>query len=204
MAINSVQVCDNIGSMWGVSVKDYTLNDVQTDLQDLLVAVSKQRANAVEQEVTPLSKRMEARNDLLEKFGNALAELTKLQASFKSDDPGSKDMSGWISSSTVDLLKTLGYSPTTIANISEGDYKDNEKRPDFYYSSADRGYSANKKTIEGMIQSVKSKIDGLNTDAQSDMTRLQSLVDRRDEAYSTATNLMTDVSDTRSNAIRNM
>ena len=55
-----------------------------------------------------------------------------------------------------------------------------------------------------MIQSVKSKIDGLNTDAQSDMTRLQSLVDRRDEAYSTATNLMTDVSDTRSNAIRNM
>lgn len=204
MAINSVQVCDNIGSMWGVSVKDYTLNDVQTDLQDLLVAVSKQRANAVEQEVTPLSKRMEARNDLLEKFGNALAELTKIQASFKSDDPGSKDMSGWISSSTVDLLKTLGYSPTTIANISEGDYKDNEKRPDFYYSSADRGYSANKKTIEGMIQSVKSKIDGLNTDAQSDMTRLQSLVDRRDEAYSTATNLMTDVSDTRSNAIRNM
>ncbi|MGN0891207.1 MAG: hypothetical protein ACI4YA_01100 [Candidatus Spyradenecus sp.] len=204
MAINSVQVCDNIGSMWGVSVKDYKLDGVQTDLQDLLVAVSKQRANAVEQEVTPLSKRMEARNDLLEKFGNALAELTKIQASFKSDDPGSKDMTGWMSSSTASLLKTLGYSPTTISNISEGDYKDNEKRPDFYYSSADGGYSANKKTIEGMIQSVKSKIDGLNTDAQSDMTRLQSLVDRRDEAYSTATNLMTDVSDTRSNAIRNM
>ena len=204
MAINSVQVCDNIGSMWGVSVKDYKLDGVQTDLQDLLVAVSKQRANAVEQEVTPLSKRMEARNDLLEKFGNALAELTKIQASFKSDDPGSKDMNGWISSSTVSLLKTLGYSPQTISNISEGDYKDNEKRPDFYYSSADGGYSANKKTIEGMIQSVKSKIDGLNADAQTDMTRLQSLVDRRDEAYSTATNLMTDVSDTRSNAIRNM
>jgi hypothetical protein len=36
------------------------------------------------------------------------------------------------------------------------------------------------------------------------MSRLQSLVDRRDESYSTATNLMTHVSDTRSNLIRNL
>jgi hypothetical protein len=41
-------------------------------------------------------------------------------------------------------------------------------------------------------------------EAQTDMTRLQSLVDRRDESYSTATNLMTSISDTRSNVIRNM
>ena len=36
------------------------------------------------------------------------------------------------------------------------------------------------------------------------MSRLQSLVDRRDESYSTATNLMTNISDTRSNLIRNL
>jgi hypothetical protein len=36
------------------------------------------------------------------------------------------------------------------------------------------------------------------------MSRLQSLVDRRDESYSTATNLMTAVSDTRANLIRNL
>ena len=36
------------------------------------------------------------------------------------------------------------------------------------------------------------------------MSRLQSLVDRRDESYSTATNLMTAISDTRSNLIRNL
>ena len=41
-------------------------------------------------------------------------------------------------------------------------------------------------------------------EAQTDMTRPQSLVDRRDESYSTATNLMTSISDTRSNVIRNM
>ena len=36
------------------------------------------------------------------------------------------------------------------------------------------------------------------------MSRLQSLVDRRDESYSTATNMMTAISDTRSNLIRNL
>ena len=51
---------------------------------------------------------------------------------------------------------------------------------------------------------VKTKIDGLNNESQTDMSRLQSLVDRRDESYSTATNLMTSISDTRSNLIRNL
>jgi len=58
--------------------------------------------------------------------------------------------------------------------------------------------------VEEWIQRVKSKIDALNNESQTDMSRLQSLVDRRDESYSTATNLMTAVSDTRSNLIRNL
>ena len=61
-----------------------------------------------------------------------------------------------------------------------------------------------KSSVEGMIQSLKSMIDSRNNKAQTDMTRLQSLVDRRDESYSTASNLMTAVSDTRSNLIRNL
>ena len=55
-----------------------------------------------------------------------------------------------------------------------------------------------------MVQRVKSTIDGLNNVAQTDMNRLQSLVDRRDQAYTTATELMTNVSDTRGNLIGNL
>ena len=51
---------------------------------------------------------------------------------------------------------------------------------------------------------MKSKIDALNNEAQKDMTRLESLVNRRDEAFSTASDLMGKIGDTRSNAIRNM
>ena len=79
-------------------------------------------------------------------------------------------------------------------------------RADFYIADwkLEDKYSMNKKTLEGMLSRVKPEIDGVNNEAQTDMTRLQSLVDCRDESYSTATNLMTSIFDTRSNVIRNM
>ena len=68
------------------------------------------------------------------------------------------------------------------------------------------GESMNKLELDAGddVFAVQKKIDGLNNAAQTDMTRLQSLVDRRDESYSTATNLMSAISDTRSNLIRNL
>ena len=61
-----------------------------------------------------------------------------------------------------------------------------------------------KREVEEWIQKCKSKIDGLNNQSQTDMSRLQSLVDRRDESFTTASNLMSAISDTRGNLIRNL
>ena len=207
MAIDMVEI-GNIESRWGVKAGDYsvTLNsktDVM-DFQDLLVKFSKNRAVAVEGEVEPLTERIQQRNKRLEELGEVLSELTKIQTEFESDDAGDRDMHSWMSNKTGAVLESLGYSPSYYAKESDRP-KDNEERADFYKVgwNGDNQYSANKKTIEGMLSRVKSEIDALNNEAQTDMTRLQSLVDRRDESYSTATNLMTSVSDTRSNVIRN-
>ena len=207
MAIDMVEI-GNIESRWGVKAGDYsvTLNsktDVM-DFQDLLVKFSKNRAVAVEGEVEPLTERIQQRNKRLEQLGEVLSELTKIQTEFESDDTGDRDMHSWMSNKTGAVLESLGYSPSYYAKESDRP-KDTEERADFYKVgwNGDNQYSANKKTIEGMLSRVKSEIDALNNEAQTDMTRLQSLVDRRDESYSTATNLMTSVSDTRSNVIRN-
>ena len=112
-----------------------------------------------------------------------------------------------MSDTTGALLRDkLGF-PCTTYNSSGDRPSNSEKRAGFYkanWVTNGSSYSANKMTIEGMIQKVKSTIDGLNNESQTDMSRLQSLVDRRDESYSTATNLMTAISDTRSNLIRNL
>ena len=201
---NSVTLSENWGS---IKFYDYTFVGEKMDFQDLMVAVSEKRAVSVEGEVVPMTTRIRARNAYLDQLGSALSELTKIQASFDSEDSGSKDMSDWMSNTTGELMKRLGFSCHTYSSSS--DRPDDTHRAGFYFagwaSSTDtKCYSANKMTIEGMIQKVKSTIDGLNNAAQTDMTRLQGLVDRRDESYSTATNLMSAISDTRSNLIRNL
>ena len=208
MAIDMVEI-GNIENRWGVKAGDYnvTLNSKtdMMDFQDLLVKFSKNRAVAVEGEVEPLTVRINQRNKRLDELGEVLSELTKIQTEFESDDKGDRDMHSWMSNKTGSVLESLGYSPSYYAKESDRP-KDNEERADFYKVgwNGDNQYSANKKTIEGMLSRVKSEIDALNNEAQTDMTRLQSLIDRRDESYSTATNLMTSVSDTRSNVIRNL
>lgn len=162
---------------WGVGFYDYRIGSKQVDFQDLMVEVAENRAVTVEGEVNPLTARIRARNKDLEILGKALSELTAASATLKSDAAGSDSCSYTFSSDVKARVRLLG-----------GILLDNDT----------------KKWLEYFTQRVKSKIDGLNNESQTDMSRLQSLVDRRDESYSTATNLMSAVSDTRANLIRNL
>ena len=163
---------------WGVGFYDYQIGTKKVDFQDLMVEVAENRAVSVEGEVTPLTTRIRTRNKDLEILGTALSELTAASATLKSDASGDTRCSYDFSDAVAARVKQL-----TGHNLD-----DNET----------------KKWLEYFTQRVKSKIDALNNESQTDMSRLQSLVDRRDESYSTATNLMSAVSDTRSNLIRNL
>ncbi len=181
MAIESIGVStsgyneNSITSRWGIVANEYAIDGARIDLQDLMVLVSKNRAVAVEGEVGPQATRIRKRNEELDELGQALADMTAQQSKF---DPEKKDGEEKFqpSQATKDTLSKFG--------IGVGDY-----------SKAD---------VEGIIQNLKTMIDGRNNEAQLDMSRLQQLVDRRDESYSTATNLMTAISDTRANLIRNL
>ncbi len=168
---------NSISARWGVTAYEYTINGKQVDLQDLMVTVAENRAVAIEGEVAPQATRIRNRNAKLDRYGAALGVMTEYQAKFDDDDKSDARKEAITDADTVALLKELNS-----------------------------GWAANptKAQTEGIIQILKSAIDGMNNEAQLDMSRLQQLVDRRDESYSTATNLMTSISDTRSNLIRNL
>ena len=194
MATISTQDAVTLSQNWGVTFCDYKIGDKQVDFQDLMVAVSENRAVAVEQEVAPLTTRIRIRNSELETLGSLLAIFSNAQAQFKSDASGG-DMTG-VSGITADMVplaaeayKRKGGTPVTTDNSNWNNWWNGQ------WSKA---------SIEGMVSMLKSMIDERNNAAQTDMGRLQSLVDRRDESYSTATNLMSAISDTRSNLIRNL
>lgn len=171
-----------LNDKWGnVTFSDFKYGGTKVDFQDLMIKVSENRAVTVEDEVAPLTKRIKHRNSDLDELGTALADLTRQQASFASDAKGS-DRADHVNSTTLPTLyKFFGGNVTyiTMTNLT-------------------------KKENEYCIQLVKSKIDGLNNESQTDMTRMQSLVDRRDQSYSTASTLMSSISDSRSALIRNL
>lgn len=181
--ITNIEV--GLSQEWGVKFYDYTFYDnayeggrKSMDFQDLMVAVAEKRAVAVEGEVGPMATRIQNRNAFLEDLGSALAELTAAEATLASDAKGSDKCDYSFADKTKDTCeRAYGYCPS-----------DNDS----------------KKWLEFHIQMVKSKIDALNNAAQTDMSRLQSLVDRRDESYTTASTLMSAVSDTRANLIGNL
>lgn len=168
-----------LSQTWGAAFGDYRINGEGVDFQDIMIKISQNRATTVEGEVTPLSTRITNRNKNLEDLGNVLADLTKLQAQFNSDSKGT-DRKGSLQQSSKNILIGI-FGTLDWDNLQMTKYE-----------------------VEEWLQKVKSKIDALNNEAQKDMTRLQSLVDRRDEAFSTASDLMSKIGDTRSNLIRNL
>lgn len=191
MSTITLEGLSDIAGRWGVAAGEYAVwgaNGAELeDFQDLMVSVSKYRAISIEGEVEPLAERIRRRNARLEELGNALAEFTKIQTSFSSDAKGSTacGVDVAFSEAAASVLRDLGY-----AN-------------DGGWAKVSGKYIINKQTCDGVLSRIKSEIDALNNIAQADMTRLQSLVERRDESYSAATNLMTSISETRSNAIKN-
>lgn len=190
MAINTIQVCDSVMDRWGVAGTEYRTKidgaTQQVDFQDLMVAVAEARATTVEGEVAPLSQRIRGRNKWLDQLGSALATITKAETSFKSDDKPDVTQAITFSEAEAAMFQLL------LQKESDPTYK------------ADTEYKLTKAQLSELSQRVKSKIDSLNNASQTDMTRLQQLVDRRDESFSTATDLMGSVSDTRANTIQNM
>ena len=179
---------------WGkdVTFSDYKVNGKLVDFQDLMIRISANRATTVEGEVNPLTVRIKMRNTELERLGSLLAIFTKTQADFASDAKGSDKKS-------VSGIKSEQWQLLREAYIKRGG-----SDPGATWNSSWANSDWSKSSVEGMIQSLKSMIDGRNNQAQTDMSRLQSLVDRRDESFTTASNLMSAISDTRGNLIRNL
>ncbi len=162
----------------GISAYDYRRNDAQVDFQDLLTDVTISRARAVESEIKPLSDIMRHRNKKLDQYSELLAKLNKIQTSFKSGDEKdpSKQSTIPLSTSEMRLLEEISHKTITSQYPT-------------------------KPETEEYIQLVKSAIDGMSNRTQTDMTRLQALVESRDQTYTKAAEFLKDVVDSRSKTI---
>jgi len=187
-AIASVPVASRNLNQWGVSFHEYDYVNPTggvyegIDLETLSIKVSNRRAVVIESEVEPMAVRMNMRNTELDWLGHALADMSGFSALFTAD----KD----------------GNIPTSVpSNITA----DGQKGLQLVGHSVGTGtVTLTKVQVDTWTQEIKTAMDSRNNASQQDMTRLQSLVDRRDEAYKTSSSLSEKVSGTRSNTIKNL
>jgi len=176
---------DTFNKLWNVTVCDYSYGGVNMDFETLLISVTTSRAATIESEITPVSTLVRRRNEQLEDLGKALSDLTGAQKTLEDKDK------------SVTECQVDDATAKCVNNIKSGlvQYNDKVTPPEWL---------VNKSTCAEAIELVKTRMDKLNNDSQNDLTRLQSLVDKRDDSFETASSLMSKVSDTRGTAIKSM
>ena len=109
------------------------------------------------------------------------------------------------------LLKKLNLQPVTKGEATFSGYgrtlDDNGKLsygdPRYYYTGGIGGQTT-KAQLEAAVQTLRGTIDGLNNTQQMDMLKLQSLTNKRNEAFDLMTNFVKKMADSRSSILGNM
>jgi hypothetical protein len=154
------------------------------DLETALMAVQSNRANQLEDQLKSQIQSVQNKNDQISKLNTLLGSLNAAAAKVTGDKATD---SAKISSADASAIQTAASAAgATLPSELQG------------------SAGANKGQLDAYVQSVKSQIDSLSNTQQMDMLRLQSLSNKRNEAYDIMTNFVKTMSDKKSAIIGNM
>jgi hypothetical protein len=158
------------------------------DLETAMMAIQSQRANLLEGQLKTQMEGLQQRNDEIGKLNTLLGDL-------KAKRPGGTDPDKWgnLGANTADgraMYARLQKAGITIpASVDE---------------PGTGIYDAQQKTFDTWAEQLKGKIDSLNSSQQMDMLRMQSLTNKRNEAFDLMTNFIKKMADSRSSVLGNM
>ena len=199
-----------IGGAQGINVQGM-------DLETAMMAVQSNRANLLETQLKDQISSVQAKNDQISKMNQLLGSLNKAAAMFGSDAKADTRIDGnsqFANGGAYNVEKEVnsGYISAGITNPGLSDNKDggggltNTLKSDGSEARLEGGLRGDvtKGKLDGAIQQVKSQIDSMSNSQQMDMLRLQSLSNKRNEAFDVMTNFIKKMQDSRSSIIGNM
>lgn len=150
------------------------------DIETALMAVQSHRASLLEGQLSTQLADVQKRNTEISKLNHAVSMARTLSSNAGTD------------STTVITTKTPGYQEFYDAAIEAG------------ISNSDVSQLRSVGLLTTAIENYKSMIDSQSNSQQMDMLRLQSLSNKRNEAFEIMTNFMKKMQDNRSAVISNM
>ncbi|MCY1511872.1 hypothetical protein D9M68_463130 [compost metagenome] len=177
------------------------------DIETALMMVQGERVKLLDAQLQNQINEVQKRNTEIAKLNEAMNSLNALAGLFKSGkDGGTKMKDGeipdWNDAGTPNDNR---YNEMRDAMWSAMGEAGMDLNTDKYQLKVDNGISnVTKGSIETAIQAIKNKVDALSNTQQMDMTRLQSMTNKRNEAFDVMTNFVKKMQDSRSSIIGNM
>ncbi|WP_239619103.1 hypothetical protein [Cohnella mopanensis] len=165
----------------GENVQNTVAGITSVDLQGMgieeaLAAVQAQRSQLLEEQVKSQIAAVQARNEQLARMNSMLSGLYQVQG-------------------------RLGASAAANAVVTS---QEQSNLSQLYSAAGMMGTPKTKGEVDAQIDSVKKLIDSLGNSQQMDMLRLQSITNKRNEAFDVMTNFVKKMQDSRSSIIGNM
>jgi len=173
-------------SVYGVQQVAYTVDGVpDQDYTQALTVASFKECAAVEAEIDVLSSMVRGRQRKLSDLGEVITILSHAQASMKSEDQLSTDLSNPLDTLPVAADLALEYY---IRIPLDGD----------------NGNQIRRDACQKAVANVKHAVDMESNSLQQDAVTLQNMIGKRDSSYQTALNLSKKSLNPSTTAIRNM
>lgn len=177
----------SIGGIGQVTVRDLK----GLDLETAMMLVQSQRAELLEGQLKAQLDAISARNTSIAELNALLAELRKLR-------PGGTDPEKWGNLGATAAEGRANYARLKAAGVTFPAGADEVNEPGTGI------HDAKQKTFDAWTEQVKGKIDSANSSQQMDMLRMQSLTNKRNEAFDLMTNFIKKMADGRSSILGNM
>ncbi|NYE27044.1 hypothetical protein [Pigmentiphaga litoralis] len=159
------------------------------DLETAMMAVQSQRATLLETQLKDQIAAVQGRNDTISHLNQAVGTLNSAASSFHSGDSDSTQLGAHL---TGDAKTALINS--TLTSLKDHGVNITEQEKD----------GLTKGEVESLLSGTKSQLDSMSNSQQMDMLRLQSLSNKRNEAFDLMTNFVKKMQESRSSIIGNM
>ncbi|WP_263768591.1 hypothetical protein [Propionivibrio soli] len=191
-----------------ISMAPISAEQIQNmDLETAMMAVQTDRANNLEVQLKEQLKGVADRN-------KEIATLNKLLTELKTARPGGGDTDkrGDIN---LDLYNRAIAAGLTMPTGGDAVPQEHDSQTIIGYRTLPLGislpiygketkYEPKQKTFDVWSEEIKGKIDAMSSSQQMDMLRLQSLSNKRNEAFEIMTNFVKKMSDSRASIVGNL
>jgi hypothetical protein len=203
-----------IGGIGSVNMQNIQSMDIET----ALMMVQSERTKLLDTQLQTQIQEVQNRNEQVTKLNNVLGALNTYATKIEGNEPGSTpDGSKWSEADQDEIeipmndairaagITDLGFTATGRRTQLDADGKPVPGAGDEIINAKNvGGVGTTKAQIDAAITKVKGMIDAAGNSQQMDMLRLQSMSNKRNEAFDVMTNFVKKMQESRSSIIGNM